>query len=109
MPSPDPDSISWLRIGLAFTVVFSLMALLGLTLKYIQSRGVMLPRMHSIAGQTKRLAVVESFILDVQRRLVIVRCDDTEHLILLGNKQDMVIANHLKGTPTPCPPTQSNP
>lgn len=32
----------------------------------------------------KRLALVESLTLDAQRRLVLVRLDDTEHLILLG-------------------------
>jgi flagellar protein FliO/FliZ len=32
----------------------------------------------------RRLAVVESLMLDPQRRLVLVRCDDEEHLILLG-------------------------
>lgn len=32
----------------------------------------------------KRLALVESLTLDAQRRLVLVRLDQTEHLILLG-------------------------
>jgi flagellar protein FliO/FliZ len=32
----------------------------------------------------KRLALVESLTLDAQRRLVLVRLDDGEHLILLG-------------------------
>ncbi len=32
----------------------------------------------------RRLAVVETLMLDPQRRLVLVRCDDDEHLILLG-------------------------
>ena len=32
----------------------------------------------------KRLAVVESLMLDPQRRLVLVRCDGKEHLLMLG-------------------------
>jgi flagellar protein FliO/FliZ len=32
----------------------------------------------------RRLAVVETLMLDPQRRLVLVRCDEDEHLILLG-------------------------
>lgn len=32
----------------------------------------------------RRLAVVETLMLDPQRRLVLIRCDQTEHLILLG-------------------------
>ena len=32
----------------------------------------------------RRLALVESLMLDPQRRLLLIRCDDREHLILLG-------------------------
>jgi flagellar protein FliO/FliZ len=32
----------------------------------------------------RRLALVESLMLDPQRRLVLVRCDGREHLLLLG-------------------------
>ena len=35
----------------------------------------------------RRLAVVESLMLDTQRRLVLVRLDDQEQLILLGEGQ----------------------
>ncbi len=35
----------------------------------------------------RRLAVVESLMLDTQRRLVLVRLDDREQLILLGEGQ----------------------
>ncbi len=32
----------------------------------------------------RRLALVENLMLDPQRRLVLVRCDGREHLLLLG-------------------------
>ena len=32
----------------------------------------------------RRLALVESLMLDPQRRLVLVRCDGKEHLLILG-------------------------
>ena len=35
----------------------------------------------------RRMAVVESLMLDTQRRLVLVRLDDQEQLILLGEGQ----------------------
>lgn len=35
----------------------------------------------------RRMAVVESLMLDTQRRLVLVRLDDREQLILLGEGQ----------------------
>lgn len=34
--------------------------------------------------KARRLAVVESLVLDPSRRLVVVRVDDREHLLLLG-------------------------
>ena len=35
--------------------------------------------------RTRRLAVLETLVLDPHRRLVLVRCDDQERLILLGD------------------------
>lgn len=46
-----------------------------------------LKRLQSVRGGTRRLAVVESLLLDPQRRLVLVRVDDEERLILLGEGQ----------------------
>jgi flagellar protein FliO/FliZ len=39
----------------------------------------------------KRLRVTESLMLDPRRRMVVVRCDDREHLILLGPGGDIVV------------------
>ncbi len=39
-----------------------------------------------------RLKVGESIMLDSQRTLTLVSCDDVEHLILLGDTNDLVIA-----------------
>lgn len=41
----------------------------------------------------KRLRVTESLMLDPRRRMVIVRCDDREHLILLGPGGDIVVGD----------------
>jgi flagellar protein FliO/FliZ len=35
-------------------------------------------------AKVRRMKVVESLLLDPARRLVIVRCDDQEHMLLLG-------------------------
>jgi flagellar protein FliO/FliZ len=45
--------------------------------------------------ENKRLEIVESLTIDVRRRLVIVRCDGNEHLLLLGATQDVVVAADL--------------
>jgi len=43
-------------------------------------------------GAPRRMRVTESLILDPRRRMVIVRCDAREHLILLGPGGDIVVA-----------------
>ncbi|MFP4519411.1 MAG: flagellar biosynthetic protein FliO [Oceanicaulis sp.] len=39
----------------------------------------------------RRLAVKESLILDPRRRVVIVKSDDTEHVLLLGPERETVL------------------
>lgn len=39
----------------------------------------------------RRLRVTESLMIDPRRRMVIVRCDDREHLILCGPGGDIVV------------------
>ncbi len=42
-------------------------------------------------GRSERLEVVEALNVDARRRLVIVRRDDKEHLLLLGHESEQVI------------------
>lgn len=40
---------------------------------------------------TRRLAIVESMALDTKHRLMLIRRDETEHLIVVGGTSPMVI------------------
>ena len=40
----------------------------------------------------KRLKITESLMIDPRRRLVIVRCDEREHVLLLGPAGDIVVS-----------------
>lgn len=91
----DQESVSWLRVVMAFAIVFGLMGLLGYALKYINMRGMKLP---GLTTRAQRLQIVESLTVDVRRRLVIIRRDDVEHLLLLGANQDIVIESNLPPT-----------
>lgn len=42
-------------------------------------------------GATRRLAVVEALPLDNRRRLLLLRCDDQEMLLLTGGPQDLLL------------------
>jgi flagellar protein FliO/FliZ len=44
-----------------------------------------------VAGGRRRLAVIEVLPLDGRRRLVLLRRDEAEHLVLLGQHTDLVI------------------
>jgi flagellar protein FliO/FliZ len=44
-----------------------------------------------VTGDKRRLAIVEVLPLDAKRRLVLLRRDGVEHLVLLGAASDLVI------------------
>lgn len=48
-------------------------------------------RMASLASGKRRLNIVETLGVDARRRLVLVRRDGVEHLILLGPATDLLI------------------
>ena len=52
----------------------------------------------------KRLGVVESATVDGKRKLLLVRRDDVEHLIIIGGPVDMVVETGIKGRPHLGPP-----
>lgn len=79
------DWIDWAR------ALFALIATLALIVgaAYVARRVGML----QAGGQgQKRMKVSESLMLDPRRRLVIVRCDDREHVLLLGPGGDVVVS-----------------
>jgi flagellar protein FliO/FliZ len=43
----------------------------------------------------RRLAVVEVLPLDSKRRLMLLKCDGTEHLLLLGPNDDVVVESNI--------------
>lgn len=84
------ESIDYTQVALAFG---GLLILLGLF--YYGAR--------ALSGSTRfgkwrpgqRLGLVDSTPLDGTRRLVLVRRDDTEHLLLLGSHGDLVIESGI--------------
>lgn len=57
-------------------------------------------------GAKRRLGVVEALQLDPKRRLVLVRRDQTEHLILLSPSGDRVVERVVAHAPAPVPATE---
>lgn len=90
---------TYLRTVLALAAVLALVAFAGWVLKRLIASGSLPSSLLSIApGRSQRLSVVEVRQLDVRRRLVLVRRDGVEHLLLLGLTSDLVIET---GIPAP--------
>ena len=58
----------------------------------------------SFTRREKRLGVVETASIDQKRKLLLVRRDDVEHLIMIGGPVDMVVETGIKGRPHLEPP-----
>lgn len=70
-------------------VILAALAVLALLVIVMLSWRALSPRMSGRRGQ--RLGISEYHELDKSRRLVLVRRDNVEHLILIGGAQDLVI------------------
>lgn len=46
-------------------------------------------------GQQRRLAVVDAIAIDNHRRLVLLRRDDVEHLVMIGGHNDFVVERDI--------------
>lgn len=80
------DSIVYLRFVASLVLVLGLiLGLLWVVRRFGLGGMVVRP-----AGR-RRLALVESMALDGKRRLVLVRRDGCEHLLLLGGAGDVVV------------------
>ena len=51
-----------------------------------------------VRGKSKRLSIIESMSLDPKRRVVLIRRDDAEHLVLLGIQNEQIIETGLTVT-----------
>jgi flagellar protein FliO/FliZ len=95
----------YMRTVLSLVLVIGLVVLCAWALRRFGSAARLVPR-----GQ-RRLGIVEVAALDVRHRLVLVRRDGIEHLLLVGPSQSLVIeaginaqapnfATHLSGDPS---------
>jgi flagellar protein FliO/FliZ len=71
-------------------MVFSLaivLGLIGILVVLVRRFGPESLRQLQASRTNRRISVVESLVLDPSRRLVLIRCDGEEQLILLGEGQ----------------------
>ena len=85
------DSVSYLKFFFALLFVLGLIGGFALLAKKfgMGNRGPMR------GGKGKRLSIIETMPLDAKRRVVLIRRDDTDHMLLLGGTTELVIENNI--------------
>jgi flagellar protein FliO/FliZ len=89
------DFLDFLRAVLALVVTLGLIGLVSFGVRRYAPG--LLARLQARPGQKKRLEVVETVVLGPAQRLLLVRVDDRERLILLGEGRDLGAPNEGAG------------
>ncbi len=79
------DLLDWAR---ALFALIATLALIGAAAYAARRLGMLRPNAQGV----RRMRITETLMLDPRRRMVIVRCDDREHLILCGPAGDVVVS-----------------
>ena len=90
---------AYFRFAIALVFVLALIGLLGWLAKRFGIAGAFVR-----PQATRRLSVVESLPLDARHRLVLVRRDAVEHLVMLGAAGDSLIESGIEPPPDPAKP-----
>ena len=81
-----------MELGTATTAIVALAAVLGLILLSARlMRRFGLAPGQPVAGAARRLSVQEVLPVDPRRRLMLLRCDGREILVLTGGPQDLIL------------------
>lgn len=83
------DTQQLLRFLFAFLFVLSLMGILTIVMKRVNA-------VRGLTGAKKRLQVIEVLSLDARRRLMLIRRDNKEHLVILGTNGETVIEQGIE-------------
>src|SRR5437870_4014704 len=81
-----------LRFLFAFVVV---LGLIGLTAWLVRRFGSERLGAGSTRGRQPRLAVIDAATVDGRRRLILIRRDNVEHLLMIGGPTDVVIEPNI--------------
>lgn len=95
------SSGDYLQFVLALIFVLGLIGLGAVVLRRFGPGGLAYGRGRSGAG--RRLHLIETLPLDARHRLVLLRRDDKEHLVLLGHDSDTLIEAGLDAEPLDIP------
>jgi flagellar biogenesis protein FliO len=85
---------SEMPLAVKFFVAFAIvLALIGLTAWLVRRFGA--NRLGTSRGRQPRLAVIDAAAVDGRRRLVLIRRDNIEHLLMIGGPTDVVVEPNI--------------
>ena len=85
------DSVSYLKFFFALLFVIGLIGAFALIAKKFGMGNFNTAR----RGNSTRLFIIESLQLDSKRKLVLVRCDEKDNLLLIGGATDLLIKDNI--------------
>jgi len=97
-----------MKFAIAAAVVLLGLLCLALVLWIIRGRPSS-PFIRGGRNRTPRLAVLDAAAIDTRRRLVLVRRDDVEHLVMIGGPTDIVIESRIVSAAAEAAPTAEKP
>lgn len=82
--------------------LFAFLAILGcIGGAALLARKLGLANISPSTSKQRRLKLVEAIPIDARRRLILVRCDEREHLLMLGPTGELVIDANVPPAPAP--------
>ena len=89
--------MNWSDYAQAIVALVFVLTLIGLLSIFARKFGFGSPR-PTMGHKNKRVTIVEVTQVDSKRRLVLIRRDKVEHLILLGGDKEMLIEGNIEPT-----------
>lgn len=83
------------RMVMALAFVLGLMGLFAVALR-VWGHRLGLMTLAGPRGEKKRIELLEAVMLDAKHRLVVVRCDGTDHVLILGGTQPVILPHASK-------------
>jgi flagellar protein FliO/FliZ len=87
--------MEWVEYSRFILALLFVIALIGLAAWFARKLGLM-PSPNAKLKPGQRLQIMEMINVDAKRKLMLVRHDQNEHLILIGGESDVVISSGSK-------------
>lgn len=88
----------YLNAASALVLVLALMGLIALLVKKMNNGG------NGFLGKSDRLSIIEQRIIDPKHKMVLIRRDDIEHLVIVSHNGETVVETGIKTPKKQTPP-----